>query len=274
MRERLIIGGHLKLRRAICLLLAVCCACCFSAFSIMPDIWKKQPIVYEGEGFLTPEDAVLCYLDGLKNLDLEQMLSAFAWETQAEHYSVEQYFALIRARVPTAKPRIPADNRFIQTATLHSIRSRETELIYNAIEAYLLGETSNEYYGKAVPLQDDDAMNAFLQEFDVERLEKLSRMTNIRFLSPDEFTDGHFSTEQIQSAFAKQTAPYCADEVVNLVAMADLEEGTLLFCPTAARYGDRWYLVSCNSMVQNIMGVLPCYLAFAVVKESMEELHY
>ncbi len=274
MRERLIIGGHLKLRRTICLLLAVCCACCFSAFSIMPDIWKKQPIVYEGEGFLTPEDAVLCYLDGLKNLDLEQMLSAFAWETQAEHYSVEQYYALIKARVPTTKPRLPADNRFLQTATLHSIRSRETDFIYNAIEAYLLGESNSQYYGKTVPMMDEEAMNAFLQEYDMDRLEKLSLMTNIRFLTPDEFTDGHFSTEQIQSAFAKQTAPYCADEVVNLVAMADLEEGTLLFCPTAARYGDRWYLVSCNSMVQTIMGVLPCYLAFAVVKESMEELHY
>ena len=50
----------------------------------------------EGPGFDTPEEALACYMEGLKNLDFEQMLSAFAWETQAEHYSIDMFFNRVK----------------------------------------------------------------------------------------------------------------------------------------------------------------------------------
>ena len=53
---------------------------------------------YEGEGFDTPEDAALYYLAGLKNQDFEQMLAAFAWETQADHFDFRSFVYLERFR--------------------------------------------------------------------------------------------------------------------------------------------------------------------------------
>ena len=55
---------------AAALVLMLGCACAFAA--------GNGRIRYEGQGFATPEDALACYMEGLKNLDFEQMMSAFA----------------------------------------------------------------------------------------------------------------------------------------------------------------------------------------------------
>ena len=83
-------------------------------------------------------------------------------------------------------------------------------------------------------------------------------MSNIRFVTPDDFTDGKFSAGRNPEAFAGQTACYGADEAVNLIGVADVGDETLFCCPTICRYGDKWYLVSVSSMAVNLLG-LPIY---------------
>ena len=107
----------------------------FCAFAEEPA--ANTAIRYEGAGFDTPEDAVACYMNGLKNLDFEQMLSAYAWETLASHYSVEKFLQRIKAYIPTSYVRMPAANDFMVSATLHSLRAAEVRMIYNALEAYI-----------------------------------------------------------------------------------------------------------------------------------------
>ena len=122
----------------------------FCAFAEEPA--ANPAIRYEGAGFDTPEDAVACYMNGLKNLDFEQMLSAYAWETLASHYSVEKFLQRIKAYIPTSYVRMPAANDFMVSATLHSLRAGEVRMIYNALEAYILGEDYPD--GKTIPLQE------------------------------------------------------------------------------------------------------------------------
>lgn len=228
---------------------AVFCGECGT--KLLPD--ARAAGRYEGEGFDTPEEAVTCYLNGLKNLDFEQMLGAYAWETQAAHYSVELYLERLKSYSPTYSVRIPPINDFLISANLHALRAQETRLIYNSLETFLLGEDAPQ--GMVIPLNEDGAVAEFLEKFDNGRLEKLSGLANIAFHSPDEVTEGRFSMERNQENFMKQTAVYGADEVVNLVATADLADGTLVCMPTVARYGGRWYMVSVSSMVSMMLGI-------------------
>ena len=229
----------------------------FCAFA--EEVVETSAIRYEGPGFDTPEDAVTCYMNGLKNLDFEQMLGAYAWETLASHYSVEKNIQRLKAYIPTVSARIPATNDFLVSATLHSLRSYEIRLIYNSLEAYILGEDYPD--GKAIPLQEKD-VEAFLQKYDNGKLEALTGMSDIIFLTPDSVTDNKFSLEINQENLKKQTAQYGADEVVNVVAVALISDGTILCMPTVARYGDRWYMVSVNSMTSMILGVDMNHQAF------------
>ena len=168
----------------------------FCAFAEEPA--ANPAIHYEGAGFDTPEDAVACYMNGLKNLDFEQMLSAYAWETLASHYSVEKFLQRIKAYIPTSYVRMPAANDFMVSATLHSLRAGEVRMIYNALEAYILGEDYPD--GKTIPLQEEKDVEAFLQKFDNSKLEALTGMADITFLTPDSVTDNMFSLEQNQEA--------------------------------------------------------------------------
>ena len=76
---------------------------------------------YEGPGFDTPEDAVLYYLAGLKNLDIEQMLGAFSWETQAAHYSFRDLVLRMKGMEPTVVPGMPFSDGFSTAAKVENI---------------------------------------------------------------------------------------------------------------------------------------------------------
>ena len=229
---------------------------------------------YEGDGFATPEEALTCYMEGLKNLDFEQMLSAFAWETQMEHYDLQVFFERIRAYQPTIRPRMPSVNDFMFSANVNILRFNQADMIYRSIEAYILGEDApaEAAKGSIVFQKDSDDVEVFLNKFDNGRLEKLTQMTNIRCLSPDAVSDNKFSNEINREIFIKQTAYYGADETVNLVGIADVGDETLYCCPTICRYGDKWYLVSVSSMASNIVGVPIHYQAFVCGPGSLESM--
>ena len=220
---------------------------------------------YEGEGFATPEEALACYMEGLKNLDFEQMMSAFAWETQMEHYDLRVFFERMLSYQPTMRPRMPSVNNFMFSANVNVLRFYQADLIYRSIEAYILGEDAptNTSTGSISFQKDSDDVEIFLSKFDNGRLEKLSQMTSIRFLSPDALTDNKFSSGNNPESFISQTACYGADETVNLVGVADVGDETLYCCPTICRYGDKWYLVSVNSFTSMIIGVNSNFQAFA-----------
>lgn len=231
-------------------------------------------IKYEGKGFGTPEEALTCYMEGLKNLDFEQMLSAFAWETQMAHYDFKAYFERIRAYQPTMRPRMPSTNDFMFSANVNILRFNQADLIYRSLEQYILGidSPSKQTTGSIIFQKDSDDVAVFLQKFDNGRLDKLSQMSNIRFLSPDDVTEGKFSIENNQKSFIKQTACYGADEAINLVGIANIGGETLYCCPTICRYGDKWYLVSVSSMTSMILGIPTDFLAFICGSGSLESL--
>ena len=73
-----------------------------------------------------------------------------------------------------------------------------------------------------------------------------------------------------QKAFIRQTACYGADETVNLVGIADVNDETLYCCPTICRYGDKWYLVSVSSMASHIAGIALDNQAFVCGSGGLE----
>lgn len=224
----------------------------------------------EGDGFDTPEEAVLYYLEGLKNLDFGQMLRAFAWETQAEHYAVDENLRRISAYLPSIKPRLPGDSEFIRTANLYSLRTVQIDAIYQAMEYCLLQDhysDLNSAYG--TKSAKDGTFDAFMEEFNNGRLDKLAGMTNIRFLTPDRVTDGRFSSEKTQKNYARNNAVYGADETVDVPAVADVGDEILFCCPTVARYGEKWYLVSVRSVTGMIIGIDSVSQAFVCGKGSL-----
>lgn len=253
-----------KIRRTLCLLLASIIVLSMSACGSS----TPSPSKYEGDGFNTPEEAVTRYLEGLKEMDYDKMLSAFAWESQISHFSVDAYLKRLKSVQMSYIPRMPSNNDFLFSANVNAIRAKQTKYIYDSIEAYLRGYSYN--YAKTYSFDKEYEVDEYLALFNKEKIEKLTGMSNIRFLTPDSITENKFSERK--ELIEKIYEPYCADEVDCIVALADVGDEILLFCPTVMRYGDKWYITSVDSAVDDILGLYNPYFGFFCYKGSLSEL--
>lgn len=230
----------------------------------------KVPGRYEGPGFDTPEAALTCYMEGLKNLDFEQMLSAFAWETQIEHFDFNAFWAGSAYTKLNTAPRMPSLNAFLISANVNMIRSLQTRHIYDALETYLLGVDTFSFDTK-IPIKTEEEINAFLRNFDGERLENLSQMKNIRILSAAEVLGEEYNKEDFRKSIAKFHDKFGADEYSLLYGIADVGDETLLCGPAICRYGDRWYLVTVGGTHLYLLGVSADLSAFVCGKTILED---
>ena len=265
---------EMKMKKLLCMLL--CALFLLTACSSKPKEDNKTSaagegpapaswqIRYEGAGFDTPEDAVLYYLAGLKNLDIEQMLGAFAWETQAEHYSFRDCIIRSKGIDPWMVPGMPFSGDLLKSAGVEQLRGAQTNSIYIALEIYILGEKHfSNTSTNSIPLREEAEADDYLKLYESDRIQKLKSIANVRFYSPDDVTEGRFSLPKMQENFEKQNRRYGADEVRNVIAVADAGDEMVGVAPTVARYGDKWYLVSSSSMVTMILGIDTNHQAFS-----------
>ena len=226
---------------------------------------------YEGPGFDTPEDAALCYFAGLKNLNFEQMLFSFAWETQAEHFDFRSLLERAKGIDPVYVPGMPFSCALLYSANLELLRNNQINAISKSLESYINEEMNNSTAG-FINLREDSDIDAYFERCNNGRIEKLENMTNIRFYTPDEVTGGRFSKEKAQEIYKKSTKMYGADEYRDIVIVADIDDETICSLPTVARYGDKWYLVNSGSMTSNILGLDSNHQSFFVLSALKEDL--
>ena len=228
---------------------------------------------YEGDGFDTPEDAVLYYLAGLKNLNYEQMLRAFAWETLAAHYDFRAYLSYRRAYDPNSTvPIIPFGEEPMLSANVEMLRGTEAACIYLSL-AEFGNPAPFEDRRTRVAIADEAEYDAYVNGFDPDRIAKLTEMGDVRFYTPDDITGGYFS-KKAGEYYQPYNAAFGADEVRDLAAVADIRDETIGIAPVAARYGDRWYLVSMRSMTYSYLPADQIYSSgfFAVTGKIVERL--
>ena len=252
-------------KRLIALILAAAlCAGCSCAFA-------ETSFRYEGDGFDTPEEAALCYVAGLKNLDLEQMLSAFAWETQVDHFDFKAYITRLKGIDPITVPGMPVFSDLSRSANIEQFRGFQTNYICLAVECFVNDELINAP-ARSLVFQEEGELDEYLERCDNGRLESLAEMTNIRIYSPDDVTEGKFSLEQNLESFARENARYGADEVRAVFITFDIGWETYAVSPTVARYGDKWYVVSVSSRISMMLGIDSNHQAFFGVPDELRDL--
>ena len=240
----------------------------FICFSALPfsDLPARKPegeisapavqgtIRYEGDGFAFPEDAVTAYLEGLRDLDPGRMLRAFAWETLAEHFDVAAYLDFTGVVTDGKDDVLPKIGSFTVRSNLHALREIQLGYVYLSVERYLVPDYVPPKYGSSVPrIKDDEELESLLRRFQGQPLAEFSKLEHIRFISPEDVLSGQITPEQRDWA-AKRNAVYGADEVRDIVAVADLGNAPLIVMPAVARYGEKWYIVDLDSATKKLIG--------------------
>ncbi len=212
----------------------------------------------EGPGFDTPEEAVTCFLEGLRDLDMEKMLSVFAWETWEEHFDLKAVYLRLGSYNPNTFTSygMPDPDHAFGSVNLHLRRAYMTTVVFRSILAYMVDFDDEMFYMTVVlPKEDPDGgIDALYEQFGPRKVQKLSLLSNVRFLSPDLVTDRYSLDRNLQSR-EKQYAVFGADECTTVVSLYDMDGETYYFSAVAARYGDRWYLVDLRSQLDDIIGM-------------------
>ncbi len=218
---------------------------------------------YESDGFDSPEAAVLYFLDGLKNLNFEQMLDAYAWETRISRFSAEEYLRYI-STFTSGTAWLPGSEDIIRQLNLETMRAEEANILYRSILLNFLPEEQRkkDYY------YDQGARDTYLTQFDRKKLESLREITRIRFLTAKDVA-GDYLTERRRESLEKKAAAFGIDEIAIIPAIAEVGDKKLFMAPTVARYGDRWFIYSTDSLVMKQIQKNSSYqtMAFNIVDE-------
>lgn len=139
----------------------------------------------EGEGFFSPEEAAAAYISGLQENDISKMISAFAVETYAANYSLNQMVERLGTYMPSLGY-IPPISEFSLQLNTEERRSA----IVDAIKGHYLvltgsGAVLGENAGIAVPLNEYSSSDKLLDSLFVS--DDTPYLSQIRF--EEEFID-------------------------------------------------------------------------------------
>lgn len=212
-----------------------------------------------GNGFGTPEEAVLCFLAGLQEQKLGTMLKAFYPEMESRTtlrnaaLAYGSYFDASWPAFPSDGGILSAINDMLLLGDRATVLS-ESMLLYTYPE--VAPETSVNHLRSASIRNVEDA-NVLLSSFDLESLSKLNGISDIRIVSADEATEGSYSNRTRTKRLEGLRVRYGADEVKELAAFFTVNGCEYVFAPLMGRYGDCWYMIAPYGILYAILGIEP-----------------
>ena len=252
-------------------LLAVSITTLFFTTDIFRSPAPAQQI--QGTGFDTPEQAVLAYLEALRDTDIRRMMSIFAIESY--NYDIESAVNQTGGFLTWSSP-LPNVNEFVKALNMESRR---------ILAAYSISQQNSNLYmadiDKLPPsFQSIDGSVPYVIEINRDSAEISAFVDSVRdYLDSTRFstlevlgfiplevltdycTDLNFNFMRVQ--YEQIVAQIEADEVTGSVAVFEMGGEKYIFSPDLVNYQGKWYIL-------HLSGVLT-RSAFAEIEPSILE---
>jgi len=208
----------------------------------------------ESPGFDTPEDAAKAYLVGLRNQDIDAMLSAFAVESYVDNYDLEGIIVeKYRSYLPTMDIRLPNSSAYNRQLNIAARRERLMAQIADQYLFYSAPYALNERMPTA--FQSSGEASHFFRKFERDTKDYVFADLKIgNVLDPEDVSDRYMSSGNPES-IAELTKTLGADKVTNIVIAFEADGRDWLFCPQAVRYNGKWYLHSMQGLLANLLEI-------------------
>ena len=225
-------------------------------------VFSSGDIRIEGPGFSTPEDAAKAYLTGLKDQDLDAMLSVFAVESYVDHFDFEDYLDYLMSYQSDYEIMIPNTNDYSREL---NISSRARQISGQIISQYMLfnmfyNNNTNaadilKYYDKTIVFNDPQEVRNFIEKF--ERNTENYIFDNLVIIGtelPEDIANIYLN-EAIQKDIARQAVTFGVgtDDLTNVFITLEVDGQIWFFCPQLIRYNNRWYIQTLNGELANLM---------------------
>ena len=208
---------------------------------------------FEGEGYESPEEAVVAYLEALKKGDVEGMLATFAIETYVAEMDAQADLERMGVFQPSYGMRLPLGGDYQRQVAVAVRYGQLAESLASQWMLYSWPEGYAAFDGASVALSEDGDAEAFLAglaEGDAAAL--WQEMEVVGFVEPERMSSQYSDGSQSR---ARQAASYGCDEIVSVVAKLDIGGEEWYQCMDVARYGEKWYNLSLVGYIGHLLGL-------------------
>ena len=208
---------------------------------------------FEGEGYESPGEAVVAYLEALKKGDVEGMLATFAIETYVSEMDAQADLARMGVFQPGYGMRLPLGGEYQRQVAVAARYGQLAERLAYQWTLYSWPEGYEEFGGTTISLTEDGAAEAFLTDLaENDAAARWQEMEVVGFVEPElmstQYSDGAESR-------ARQAASHGCDEIVSVVAKLDIGGEEWYQCMDVARYGEKWYNLSLIGNIGHLLGL-------------------
>lgn len=208
-------------------------------------------IRYEGDGYSTPEDAVLAYLDALNREDVDGMLSTFAIETLFSHLNERLYRQYVGTAFMGSLYNIPLTDEYSRSLL---VTARYGTLATRLMGQYL--EFCGQLNGCRIEFQNAEDIAAYEDRFTSTPLQDIAgHVEFVEWINPAQLTQGALTTPSAQASAARRKAFYGADDMTELVAHFRVNGVEGLQFMACVKYGDRWYNAEFGGDTAPLLGI-------------------
>ncbi len=201
----------------------------------------------EGDGFGSPEEAVLAYLEAMNRGDVPGMLSTFALETWAEHADPLFYIEMLGAFSPDKNDCLPCSDDYGRSLVACARAGSLSRSLLSAWVSYAGDFIQN------IPLRTNDEIPAVLDQFRNSPLSSIAG--NVSFtgwLDPLSATKGFLASPQYGATTVSDMILSGADDEALVTAQFTVCGYPAVLPMRCVRYGDRWYNDSPGGLVADM----------------------
>lgn len=226
-----------------------------------PAVFPQQSAVSLSRtetGGATPEEAALLYLEGLKTGDADKMLNAYAWESMNRNTSFTLSVRQKGFYNSKSWPLFPQDGGLLDELNLALLVNRRTETLRRSFLYFVtegkLADNEEMLKYRTIRVRNDEDADVLLNYFDLNRMNLLGTISDIRFCTPGEMADVYESTavKRTREAYRQM---YGADELTDLAVFFTVGGEEYVIMPQFVRYGDRWYISDMTGVLASIFGI-------------------
>lgn len=191
----------------------------------------------EGDGFGTPEDAVMAYVEAMNRADVRGMLSTFALESYVENADPMVWLAQLRTFNARKMNTIPyGDREMIRSMAVYA---RYGELARDLLQCYALFTTRTP---DPIMLKTLEEIRDFRKQFRRNPLNGLKgNVEFIKWINPAEMTGGIILEPGEERGSAGSAASYCSEDYTYVIARLRINGMDAYQAMTCVRYNGRWY---------------------------------
>ena len=215
-------------------------------------------------GFDTPEEALIFYLEGLRDSDLDRMLSAFAIESFVENHNFEYFIERIRAYSPFADVRMPNANDFVESMNL----TLRLGIISSHIGFQYLTLTQLEFdFTRPHPIQEPESVDEFVQQFERDLdSPDLESIEIIGFIPPEALSEQYLDRNN-QMNIERQAVIFGVEEIANRVVVFQMGRHQYMLFVEVGNYDGQWHLLHFGGNAAALVGVNQLYMGLLVPEE-------